>query len=92
MTEWEIATSVPHLPGATAGREIAAGYAQKFSNNSKDNTLGHGWMKSSTIINFTDGKCGIFLESNEQLYKTFLGKEQTVSSLGHSWGFFPMIF
>lgn len=28
-----MALSVPHLPGATAGREIAPGYAQKISNS-----------------------------------------------------------
>lgn len=91
FTEWEIAPSIPHLPGATAGREIAPGYAQKISNSySKDNTLGHSLMKSSTVINFTHGKCGIFLQSNEQLYKIFLRKGHMMSSLGHS--IFFMIF
>jgi len=56
---------VPHLLGATAGREKLLVMPRNFQIISKDNTLDHGFMKSSTIINFTDGKHGTLLEIND---------------------------
>lgn len=56
---------VPNSPGAADKRETALLLPSKILNDSKNNTLGHGLMKSSIVINFTDGKYGLLLEIND---------------------------